>query len=111
MISNKTLELPNEDEERKMYWYVKEKLEKNGYTHYEISNFAKKGFESKHNLNCWNQKEYIGFGLAAHSYLDKKRYSNTENFEKYLNNFEKEKIIHEVQDKKDEEDEFMLLRT
>jgi len=38
------------------------------YHHYEVSNFSKKGYESKHNLNCWNQMEYLGFGVAAHSY-------------------------------------------
>ena len=51
------LELPNEDLERKMYWAVKQTLEQNNYIHYEISNFAKKGYESKHNLDCRNQKE------------------------------------------------------
>ena len=61
------LELPDEELERKMYWTVKRILEANGYNHYEISNFAKQGYESKHNLDCWNQKEYIGFGVAAHS--------------------------------------------
>ena len=50
------LELPDEELERKMYWTVKRILEANGYNHYEISNFAKQGYESKHNLDCWNQK-------------------------------------------------------
>lgn len=55
------LYLPEENEERKMYWNIKNMLEKNGYNHYEISNFAKPGFESKHNIDCWKQKEYIRF--------------------------------------------------
>ena len=58
-IENGELQLPEEDVERNMYWYVKNTLELNGYIHYEISNFAKKGYESKHNVNCWKQKEYI----------------------------------------------------
>ena len=62
--------LPSEDIERQMYWYIKNTLEEKGYRHYEISNFAKEGYESKHNLNCWNQKEYFGFGAAAHSFID-----------------------------------------
>lgn len=102
------IELPSDDTERKMYWKVKKMLESKGYIHYEISNFAKKGYESKHNMNCWKQEEYIGFGLAAHSYLNKKRYSNIENLEQYING-KNTKIIHEVQNKKDEQNEYMML--
>ena len=69
-IENGQLELPTDDMERNMYWYVKNTLELRGYKHYEISNFAKRGHESKHNLNCWNQSHYFGFGAAAHSYRD-----------------------------------------
>ena len=76
-IKNGILKLPEEVQERKMYWLVKNKLEDVGFIHYEISNFAKPGFESKHNYSCWEQEEYIGVGLAAHSYINKIRYSNT----------------------------------
>ena len=92
-----------------MYWNVKNTLEEKGYIHYEISNFAKKGFESKHNLACWNQEEYIGFGLASHSYINCKRYSNTLDFEKYFDNPESSKTIHEEQTKEDRMKEYMLL--
>lgn len=95
--------------EREMYWLVKKKLEALGYKHYEISNFAKENFEAKHNMSCWNQKEYIGFGLAAHSYLDKKRYSNTDDLKKYLENVENNKTIHEIQEIKEQRKEYMLL--
>lgn len=88
LVSNHGLEMISENLERKMYWQTKQILEKNGYIHYEISNFAKKNFESKHNLACWNQKEYIGFGVAAHSYMDKKRFSNSNDLEKYMENIE-----------------------
>ena len=64
--------------------------------------------ESKHNMNCWEQKEYIGIGAAAHSYFENKRYSNVESMEKYINNFN-EKIVHEVQNKEDMQKEYMLL--
>ena len=80
-------ELLDEETERNMYWYVKNTLELNGFKHYEISNFAKEGFESKHNMNCWNQNEYIGFGLAAHSFIDNVRFCNTTNIAKYINQF------------------------
>lgn len=103
------LELPDEDTERQMYWYVKNTLELNGYEHYEISNFAKKGKKSKHNLNCWQQKEYIGIGLAASSYLDQVRYSNVEELKKYIESQAKEKNIMEKQTIKDAKKEYMLL--
>ena len=113
-IEKNELILPEEETERNMYWYVKNTLELNGFHHYEISNFAKKGFESKHNLNCWEQQEYIGIGTAAHSYVENVRYSNTENLEKYIDNIEQgtpenNKIIHEVQNENDKKKEFMLL--
>ena len=101
------IKLPDEKLERNMYWYVKNTLENNGYIHYEISNFSKKGFESKHNMNCWNQEEYFGFGVAAHSYNNKTRYSNTNNIEEYIK--ESNKIIHEEQTLEDMQKEYMLL--
>lgn len=60
MLENKEIKLASDEEERKMYWLVKNILEKHKYIQYEISNFSKVGFESKHNLDCWNQEEYIG---------------------------------------------------
>ena len=119
LINNKELQLPDEELERQMYWYVKNTLELNGYNHYEISNFAKKGKESKHNLNCWEQKEYIGLGLAAYSYLNGVRYGNTSDIEKYINvqdffnrsELEESgiRIVDEVQSLEDKRKEYMLL--
>lgn len=108
-IKNKELYLSPEELERKMYWEVKKQLEKAGYVHYEISNFAKPGYESKHNLSCWNQEEYLGFGIAAHSYFNGERYSNTEDFDKYFEHQEDSKMIHEKQTQEDKQREFMLL--
>ncbi len=114
LVHSKKIEIPSDEIERKMYWNVKEKLEKSGYKHYEISNFAKKGFESKHNSNCWEQKEYLGFGLAAHSYIDSKRFCNTNNIEQYIknienNNFKNNIEICEIQNEEDKKKEYMLL--
>ena len=103
------LELPDEETERQMYWYVKNTLELNGYKHYEISNFAKPGKESKHNLNCWKQKEYIGLGLNASSYLDNKRYCNIKDIKKYIEQKGKEKIVLEEQTLEEAKKEYMLL--
>ena len=114
LIDNGNLELPNEETERQMYWYVKDFLELKGYKHYEISNFAKPEFESKHNLDCWNQKEYIGFGVSAYSYIDNKRFGNISNIEEYIKNcnnktFEKNIIIEEVQNKNQKMNEYIIL--
>lgn len=114
LINNGQLKLPNENIERKMYWKVKKKLEEHEYNHYEISNFAKKGFESKHNINCWNQNEYIGFGISAHSYYNGIRYCNISNLEKYIINLKNNcsinnKIFNEIQNENMKMKEYMLL--
>ena len=67
-ISSGNLQPIDDEIERYMYWYAKRKLEQNGYIHYEISNFAKPMYRCRHNVDCWNQKEYLGFGVAAASY-------------------------------------------
>ena len=122
-LNNGELKLPDDEEERRQYHYTKNFLELNGYKHYEISNFAKIGYESKHNINCWEQMQYIGFGVAAHSYINGVRYSNTSDLEEYLNVNNKEKrenskketkfddikTIEEKQNKLDMEKEFMML--
>lgn len=108
MINSGKLQLPDEELERQMYWYVKNTLELNGYKHYEISNFAKEGKESKHNLNCWEQKEYIGLGIAAHSYLNEVRYSNSGFPELKEWDFTNKKI-EERQNLEDKKKEYMLL--
>lgn len=114
LLDEEKIVLPEEDEERRMYWYVKDTLELNGYNHYEISNFAKKGKESRHNMNCWNQEEYKGFGVAAHSYIDHVRFSNTNNIKEYIkniqeNNNEKNITIEEEETLEDKKNEFMML--
>ena len=109
-ISNGELKLPEEEIERNEYKYTKNFLELNGYKHYEISNFAKQGFESKHNMNCWEQKEYVGIGIGTHSYVNGCRYSNICDLETYLKSKSKDiKIVHEKQNIEDMKKEYMLL--
>lgn len=115
-IETGELQLPEEELERKMYWYTKSKLELAGYKHYEISNYAKPKRESKHNSNCWEQKQYIGIGASAHSYLDNVRYCNVSNLKEYISNmenveadFEEKYIVNERQNLEDRKNEFMLL--
>ncbi len=75
----------SDDLDAEFYWYICGKLKHRNYNHYEVSNFAKKGYESKHNLSYWNNLEYYGFGLSASGYLEGVRYMNTFNLTKYLN--------------------------
>ena len=75
---------PTEDEECEMYYTAAKMLSDAGYSHYEISNYARDGFECRHNLKYWRDEEYIGLGLAAHSYYGKKRYSNPVTFSEYF---------------------------
>lgn len=110
----KLLEI-DEEIERYMYWYAKRRLEDNGFIHYEISNFAKPSYRCKHNLDCWNQKEYLGFGVAAASYIDNFRIKNTDSLEKYINNINSDKYyknltIEEKQDIDEQMKEFVILR-
>lgn len=114
MIASKVVEITPEDIERQMYWYVKKTLEKHNYMQYEISNFAKPGFESRHNMDCWNQNEYIGVGTAACSYIEDKRYSNIEALDEYITNIEnkepnKNLILEEVLKLEDKMNEYMML--
>ncbi len=77
-------ELPDGDEVAELYEYGRTLLEEKGYKRYEISNFAKSGFESKHNLNYWARGEYIGVGISASSFMQGKRFTNTFDLDEYM---------------------------
>lgn len=110
LLNEGKIVLPTDEEERNQYSYVKNTLEQKGYKHYEISNFCLPGKQAIHNTNCWDQKEYLGFGVAAHSYFDRKRFSNTNSLQQYLSeSFESFRTIDEVQSLEDQQKEFMLL--
>ena len=68
-----------------MYQKICNKLKENGFNHYEVSNFSKKGYESRHNLVYWKNREYYGFGLGSSGYIDNVRYDNTKSMSNYLN--------------------------
>ena len=74
----------SEDLDRDMYELICDRLSSNGFNHYEISNFCKSGFESKHNLVYWNNMHYYGFGCGASGYIDNVRYDNTRSLNKYI---------------------------
>ena len=104
-------DIPNDEIQSNMYMKICKVLKKNKFDHYEISNFAKEGYESKHNCAYWRNKEYYGFGLNASGYEGNNRYRNTSVLEEYLKNpFQKEET--EVLSKKDtmENEIFLALR-
>jgi len=74
------------DLEADYYIQIKEYLENHQFKHYEISNFSKPGYHSKHNNCYWEHREYYGFGLGAHSFIDCQRITNTSSMENYINN-------------------------
>ena len=78
------LPLPDEEETRRMYFEGAEYLESQGYRQYEISNFAKSGYESRHNLKYWCCEEYLGFGPAAYSDYRGARFGNSRDLDAYL---------------------------
>lgn len=85
LLKEDFLNLVDEDEEYEMKNYLETTLEVNNFNRYEISNFAIKGYESKHNLTYWNQGEYIGIGASASSFFAGTRYTNISNIDKYIN--------------------------
>ena len=78
-------ELPDEDEVAEMYDFTVNYLAEKGFYRYEVSNFAKPGFESKHNQIYWQRGEYLGCGLGASSFCNERRFTNTENIDEYIN--------------------------
>lgn len=100
--------LPDDDLQADMYLEVNKYLESKNYRRYEISNFALEGYESRHNLNYWDNEEYYGFGISAHGYIDGIRYSNFTTFEEYMNNPAQHECGHFQTEKEKLEEEIFL---
>jgi oxygen-independent coproporphyrinogen-3 oxidase len=106
------LHLPNEDVESDMFDYILSELEKNGFEHYEISNFTKPGFESRHNLMYWDNAEYYGLGAGASGYLNDMRYRNRGPIQHYLKSIREKghsRLHEEILSKKEQMEEEMFL--
>lgn len=106
------LDLPSEEEERKMYEIGRDFLESKGYHQYEISNYAKDNKECFHNKIYWECKEYIGVGVSSSSYIDGKRIKNIDNIKEYIKNInENNSVIDEELEntEKDKIEEFMFM--
>ena len=108
--------LPTEDEDRQMYALTKKILADAGYHRYEISNYARPGFECRHNASYWERTDYIGFGVAAASLLKKsksypqsRRFTNTSDLESYIKNPIDNHSEEELLTQKDEMEEFVFL--
>lgn len=103
--------LPSEEDEVLMYQMTEKILKEYGYEKYEISNYAKHGYESRHNLGYWSHIPYLGVGLNASSYLDKKRFENPSDMKEYLNiqSFEKAYEQAEELSVHEQMEEFMFL--
>ena len=89
----------DEDLDYEMYKLIEDTLEKNNYIHYEISNYSKVGYKSKHNMCYWKNHKYYGFGLSSSGYIDNIRYTNTKNINKYLTGnyiYEEEIVTREL---------------
>lgn len=89
-------ELPSEDEDREMYALTSEKFSKAGYERYEISNYAKEGFYSRHNTSYWDRVPYLGFGAGASSFFENERYKNMANLKEYIEKAGIEDIREEI---------------
>lgn len=107
MLQNGELTEADEDTFADMYEYIRRELCKGGYNHYEISNFAKEGRESRHNLKYWQNEDYLGFGLGASSKVGNRRFTKSADFEEYISSY---KLAEDyVMDKNEAMDEFIIL--
>ena len=106
------LNLPDEDTEYNMYEATAQILKEYGFEQYEISNYARKGRECRHNVGYWTRQDYLGFGLGASSLYGKERFANTADMKKYLENSRTPEKIREKEPsltREDEMAEFMFL--
>ena len=104
--------LPMEEDERRMYERTEELLREAGYHRYEISNYAKEGYECQHNLGYWERKEYLGLGLGASSLIEETRFHNTDETEEYLRDASNPILLRRGQEKLDRQEqmeEFVFL--
>ncbi len=110
-LFSKIDQIPADEKVAEFYYLIRTKLISAGFDHYEISNFAKIGFESKHNLCYWNDKHYLGFGPSAAGYIGNIRYNNFADFRDYYIILDENKIMMDkiIVNEEDHEKEFIFL--
>lgn len=101
--------LPDEDSEREMYHQTKAVLRELGYERYEISNYAKPGYECRHNIGYWTGVPYLGLGLGASSYINGCRFNNTSDLEEYLNGEPGKRCDEILLDERDMQEEYFFV--
>ncbi len=112
MIKSKLLPEPDDATDREMYKGALKILREAGFRHYEISNFAKPGYESQHNIGYWKLDEYLGIGVGAHSYYEGKRFSNTEipgDYIRLLDQYHIPEFNSDIIDEQESMKEFVIL--
>lgn len=112
MVKSGMVTLPSEDLTVKMYDTVNSLLAKKGFQRYEVSNFSKPYYQCKHNLNYWQQGDYLGVGLSSHSYMDGVRWGNVCGIREYINNIREGKSVidgEEVLTKEQKKEETIML--
>ena len=102
LTDNNKLELVDDDMVADMYDYINKFMKDNEYIHYEISNYAKAGYEPKHNLIYWSEDEYVGIGLGASGFIRPYRYTNYKTLKEYFREFTEEKNLISIDEEKNE---------
>ncbi|MBN8621559.1 MAG: radical SAM family heme chaperone HemW [Flavobacteriales bacterium] len=111
-IKQNKIAAPKESEQNKEFYYMSDFLKDHGFEHYEISNFGKPGFHSKHNSAYWKYQEYLGIGPSAHSYNGRNERSwNIANNKKYINFLSENKLAKETEilSEKDQFNEMLMI--
>ncbi len=112
MIDERKIDVIDDDMQVEFFNYASMLLKEKGFYRYEVSNFAKKGFEAKHNLKYWQLKDYLGLGIASHSMIGNDRFYNVDNFDEYYSQVDKGELAHipeEFMTEKSKEEEFVML--
>ena len=106
---NKLVEI-DDSESESLFWALHDKALDMGFDHYEISNFCRNGFYSKHNTAYWNENPYLGLGPGAHSFDGSRRYWNKSDLQQYINGELSDSLSYEILNNKDRFNEYLMLR-
>jgi len=111
-VERNEIKVSSDDEKVELFDYAAKLLKEKGFIRYEVSNFAKIGFEAKHNSKYWTRDEYIGIGLGAHSLISNERFYNKETFSEYYKDLDEGHLPHVIEatlDESEAEEEYIML--